>query len=242
MADEIPRTYLELVQSLSDELDWSYQPPATVDGLEGDLRLLPKWIGQAHVNIQTERAWRWMRREWELTLVADKGTYAYADVQDREAEAAIDRFSKWVVDDEDPVRGFREGRAESNITLTWLDWEDFRYQSDFGIAATAQPFYITIDPQDRLRVLGVPNEDAVTAGQVLRGEYDRGPQVLVDDGDEPEMPWQHRQIIVWLAMVRYGYSRAAPEALAQAQFEYTRMHKALLRTQNLQIDLAEPLA
>ena len=229
---------MDLVQTLHRELDWADDPPESVDGLTGNVALLPQWINQSHIDIQTQADWRWLRREWRLDMTPGKLRYDVADVIDRERESPIDgRFESWYVQAADPVRSYSPNSANFQGELTWVDWEYYRYQESFYSDTAGIPFYIARDPQDRICLLGVPDDP----DHYLIGQYNQGPQELVANDDEPEMPWQHRMTIVWLALTRYGYTRAAEEALAQASAMYSRTYRALQRTQTGRLAFAMPL-
>ena len=246
-------TFLELVQALNREIDWSEADPITVRNLSGNPASLPRWVSQSYVELQNRQDWRWLRHEWSLDLLpsgADgsaidrgdagfQGRYAFGDVTDLATGQPISRFRRWVRDQESPVR-VRPVSGPRNVVdgdMIWLPWDDYRYLSQ-NYEPAATPGYLSVDPQDRLCFMPEPNE----AGHRASGEYIRGSQVLVDDADVPEMPTDYHMLIVYLALRRFAFSRAATEALAEAEEFISLTMADLLRMQTPTLDVGPALA
>ena len=213
--------YLELCQFLVKEAGISLDGPATVVGQTGDFDNVTRWISNAWVRIQADRKqWSWMRRQFRLPLVVGKRRYNYSeaiDITDPDNEFPIVRFDDWfITDGEDRPYSISEANlaSRSKAYAYYVGWHRFRQTNyDIGDNTDASPRYITLSPHDELWVYPVPNDDTVS----IYGEYRVSPQVLTNDDDVPEgIPNALHEIIVWQALVYYGYEAVATELLQLA--------------------------
>lgn len=245
-------TFLQLCQTLRAESDIPGDgTPADVANQVGDLADVVRWIQQAHLDIQNSNGglWRWLHRTFTLTTVIGDGVYAFGDCVDITGPATaanppagpIDRFNRW---DLEKYRGpdcpkitlASVGQA-GDRELIWLPFDQFRRQFYFGAQANNAPTYVSVDEQDNI-VLG-PVPDAV---YTVTGRYFRGPQVMVANGEIPEMPPQFHDLIWVRALEKYAYKNVSTEMLARVRAEDRRLFTQLMSRQLPQITIGLPAA
>lgn len=188
-------TFLELTRRLASESGTvsGDNRPASVAGNTGRLAKLPRWVADAWRDIQNEEdQWRWMIAEGTLTTYEGVDSYS---------GSGLTRFGDWIVD--------RRSQRDSGITiykllgdeapLMWLDWATFRRVALRGDRANDKPAYVSIDPQDKLRLSPAPD-----GAYTIRFEYRKSPQELELDADIPEMPVRFHPIIVDRALDYLG--------------------------------------
>ena len=217
--------YLDLCQQLRQEVKGSGSGPSAVVGQTGVLARYVTWIADAWTELQQERDdWFWMRKSFTVNTVASDGEYAYTDCTDTVSLAAIARWSRWY------KNSFKCYLSASGVggeyPLIWVDWEDFRRLYRYGSQTDSQPRFVSMDPTLKF-VLG-PKPDAV---YVVSGDYQIGPQVLAADADEPEMPSRFHKLIVYEAMVKYGFNSIASDILSRAAAEAPKLRNPLMRMQ-----------
>lgn len=193
------------------------------------------WIADSYTELQQEHPWRWLRKSFTVNTVADDGEYAFGDCTDTETSAVISRFSAWYPN---TFKAYlSSGGVGGEYELHWVPWDTFRRRYRYGTQTSSTPNHVSEDPTRKF-VLG-PKPNAVF---VVSGDFQKGPQTLALDADEPEMPSQFHKVIVYDALIRYGFNRVAPEALQYAQTEGSRLMSALKRDQLPQITLGASLA
>jgi hypothetical protein len=87
---------------------------------------------------------------------------------------------------------------------------------------TARPLDITIGPDKSLYLGFTPNDV-----YVVSAEYYRKAQRLVEDTNIPLMPEDYHMLIVYEAMIKYGYFNVAQEQVAAAERERKRLKHRL---------------
>ncbi|MCR4332424.1 MAG: hypothetical protein NUV34_06950 [Sulfuricaulis sp.] len=229
-------TYLQLCTKLRQLSSDSGTGPAAVTGQTGELARIVQWVADSYTDIQVEKdSWRWMRKSFTVSATSGDGAYAYTDCTDTVTATAIARWSRWY---RDSIKCYlTSAGVGGEYALHWLPWEDFRRIYRYGTQTNAPPCHVSEDPTQAL-VLG-PIPDAT---YTVSGDYQIGPQTLAADGDTPEMPAKFHMLIVYDALIRYGFNRAAAEALQLAQVEGSRLASALRREQLPQITLGRSLA
>jgi hypothetical protein len=241
-------TFLELAQILHDEVDGAgtgSDQVLSVVAQSGRNADYARWISQAYVDIQNRRngAWRWLRRQFTLQTVDSDGEYAPSDFTDVLAAASIDRFGRWrFADPEDPPKIYlTSAGVGTERWLIWTEWDWFQHLYRIGTQNDGSPVFVSSDTQDNMVLGPVPN-----GIYTVTGYYWRSPQVLEDDADPdnavPEMPSQFHRLIVWEAMVQYGYSQVASEVLARAELNRDRMRRQLENNQFPKFKTGIPLA
>lgn len=228
--------YLQLCQDLRRECSISGTGPTATTGQVGEYLRVINWTKNAYLEIQQEHDdFRFMRKSFTVSAVSGDGAYAFGDCTDTVSLAAISRFSRW---HKDSFKAYlTSAGVGAEYALRWLPWEQFRGIYRYGTQTNSVPCHVSEDPTQAF-VLG-PKPDATYS---VSGDYQIGPQTLAADADTPEMPARFHQLIVYNAMIRYGFHQVAPEAIQHAQLMGGRLHSALVRDQRPQISLGSPLA
>lgn len=237
-----PQTNIELCRKLAREgrITASASTPSTVENQSGVLLRVVGWVKDAYMDIQNRHDnWKWMRRRFSLNTVAGDDSYEYGDATDVDAGAAIARFKRWWVDDiyQPPLCYLQSAGVASQYRLVWLDWEDWDWLYGIGTQNAGKPTYVTVDPQNNLRI--GPKPDGI---YVVTGWFQRGNQVLAEDDDVPEMPADYHDLIWRRAIEMYGMSSVAPEVFTRSQLEASRTMRALERNQLPPVRLGGALA
>lgn len=224
-------SFLDLVQRLHQESGTSGIAPASTVAQVGDSKRMVDWISTAWMDIQNERRdWFFMREQVQFTTTANKGSYTYSD-------AGLMTFANYKVD------SFRCYNAAagvgSEIELMYRPYDQFRNIHLFGNMRLLRqrPYDFTVDPAKNF-VLGPVPDDAY----VINGEAYAMPTELANDADRPALPPHYHMLIVWRALVYYGYKEAAPEALTFGQNEYERMRRELMSDQLPEVQIGGALA
>ena len=155
------------------------------------------------------------------------------------ASDAIARFKRWrIMDRNDPPKIYLTSAGVGTQTwLTYLDWDDFKAIYRIGTQNSGYPAHIAIDPQKNL-ILGPAPNDIYT----VTGDFVRGAQVLSANDDEPDMPSDYHDLIVYEAMQDYGYFESAPEVLARGKELAMTLTRQLEADQLPMFRMAGPLA
>jgi len=255
-------TYLDLCQLLAREAD--YPNPLEITSvpagtqLDGDQRDIILWVRDAWTAIQNRNGgfWKWLHRPFTLQTVSAQGVYAYTEADDitgntqpigvpistpqgvPAAPGKIDRFSAWDLRDivNPPSIYLTASGVSAERQLVFMPYDLFQRQFEFGPQNDASPVYISVDEQDNI-VLGPAPNDIYT----VRGRYWRGPQILVEGNDMPEMPVQFHDVVAYDALRRFAYKNAAPEALGNAAEQSKRYIRSLEAKQYSEFRFAAPM-
>ena len=234
-------TYLELAQRVRQECRLAGTGPAAVTGQVGELADIVHWTSQAYVEIQNRHSgkWRFLRRTFTLPVSSGDDTYEYGDATDDDLGGPIARFSAWRFNDRlDPPKIYlTSGGVGGQRWLIWTPWEAFKRVYKIANQSTGAPVHITIDPQDRIVVGPTPNDS-----YTITGDFYRSAQVLAADSDEPEMPSQFHDLIVYRAMRKYAFAESAQEILERAEMEGKPLMRQLDNNQGPGMKLAGPFA
>lgn len=190
-------TFLQLCNDVARETGTLGQDLTTVVGATGRGRKIVAWTRQAWEMIQRQRSdWNFRQRQFDDVLTIGETTYSPADL-------GIDNFGRWM-----PQRGDRAypfslydvtiGRSDETV-LNVLPIRDWLSQYDLGSPESTRPTYVSIDPEENLR-LGPPPD----AAYAIRGWYERSIQSMALDADEPFIHEDMHQIIVWRACMLAG--------------------------------------
>lgn len=214
-------TYLQLCSQLRQSATDSGTGPTAVTGNTGELARFVTWIADYYTELQQEREdWLFLRKSFTVNTVSGTGEYAYTSCTDTATSLAIARFSGWY------ERTFKAYLSSDGVgsesPLRWMEWEDFRRVYRYGTQTNGQPIHVSRDPTLKFTLGPKPN-----AVYVVSGDYNKGPQILAADADEPEMPSRFHKLIVYGALIKYGFHRVAPEAIQLAQIEGSRLRAAL---------------
>ena len=217
---------LDLVRRLALESGTVTNPTTsitTIVNATGEVARLASWIINAWLDIQDLHPnWKFMRRSCSFVTV--DGQANYTPVQ---CAIPANTFGRWKLD------SFRSyvtaGGTNGEIYLCKLDYDQYRDTYIFGSMRTvrAQPLYVTEFPDYSLGIGPV-----APVGYTVYGDYYAAPKDLSGDAEVPALPTQHNlMIIVWKALMDYGYFDAAPEAIQRGEREYKRLLSRLQRDQ-----------
>lgn len=227
-------TFLELCGLLRQEAGISGSWPSTVVNQTGENGRIVNWIRRAWHEIQlSNKHWYFLRGEFSFDTTIDQSVYmpVQAGIAERFNGWDIDSFKMFLT-----LVGFNDERS-----LVYLPYEDFRRQFLTGQRLVTRPLYITFNPSLELVLGDIP--DAV---YTVSGEYFKKPQILAsavsdDNNVRPDMPEEYHMLIVYEALRKYAMFEAAPEVLAYAKEEASKIRNALESNQLPTIQLAEPM-
>lgn len=186
-------TYLELSQELARE-SGNFDPSllTSVTGLTGRPAKIVNWVNKAYLNIQNSRRdWGWLIAAFSDNLIPGSAVYTPASFN-------LQRFSTWMGDRDwfmpitlyDPAKGVSdEGPLQQISHELWKTKWDRGDQSNYS-----RPIEFAISPRDELEFGPIPD-----MAYTVRGQYLKGPQILVNASDVPEMPSRFHDMIVWEA-------------------------------------------
>jgi hypothetical protein len=232
-------TFLEMVQRLRLETNYANTGPSSVSGQSGDHERAVAWVVSAWTDIQNRHTWRWMRKQFTLTVSSGTSTYDYTSAIDSATSTAISRFKSWHLKDSwNPPKCYLQSSGSgTEYWLTYVPWEHFRTIYQIGTQTPGAPAHITIDPSDQLVIGPEPNDT-----YVISGEHNRSAQVLSVNADEPEMQSDYHMVIVYEAMKKYGLFRPAPEVFERARIEGRPILRRMEATQMFMPRQAGPMA
>ena len=217
-------TYLELVRRLARGVGAS----GTIQSLqaaEGEAKRLADWVNQAWLEIQLARdTWSWRLNEFEVSVPAGTSVVNTATVTD---------FYK-------PLNGFIYGKFSNTSTWLPLQFVDFQTWQSYvrsRQASHGQPTNYTQRFDRNIELYPIPNQN-----YAVRGLYVRKPQRLVNDFDEPILPEEYHQLIVYQAMMLYAQYEAAPEIFQAGVQGYNRLYNRMVNSETPVVSLPEGLA
>lgn len=234
--------FLTLCGELHAETTDSGAFPSTVVGVTGQHARTVRWVKNSWIELQNRHAdWQWLRSTFTLNTTASDDTYAYGDATDSRLSAAISRFSRWWLLDNEGFPSVKCYLTSAGVSgekyLLPLPWANFRDLYKRGTQTNNAPVHVSVDPQRNL-VLGPKPDDIYT----ISGEYQMGAQTLAANADTPEMPSEYHQLIVYWAMKKYGGYRAASDVVVRGTQEGNAMLRQLENNQRPECSLSGPLA
>jgi len=239
-------TFLKICQNVARECGVAggadvSPKPTTVTAQLGELNRIVNWVAYAYVEIQGSRNWRWLRKDFSVNTINGTDTYAFSDCTDVDDAVIISRFKTWRLDDRrnPPKIYLTAAGVGAQVFLSFTVWDNFEYLYKTGSLQnqTSQPVHITVNPKDEI-LLGITPNGIYT----LTGSYHKSAQILVADGDIPEMPVAYHDLIKYQAMVYYGLFESAPEIISRAQMGIRRLTNQLNRNQGQGFRIGGPLA
>lgn len=202
-------TYLELCADLATDSGALGSAPAAVTGQTGRSAKCVYWVKEAWRQMQNElRDANFLRAEFEGELVADTLTYSAGDL-------GITNFARWL-EWPNSVSIHTVGDQDDETELLWISHELWRRTYDFGSHDAARPVRCAIAPDGSLCVGPKPD-----AAYTIRGIYQRAPQVLAANSDEPLLPERFHSAIVYRAEMLLCAADEAWDAYRGAQAKYT---------------------
>lgn len=233
-------TYLQLVQRLHSESRFAGTGPTDTVGQIGDAARLCNWIADAWFDIQAEHPdLRLLRQTASFTTVDGQATYAPEGGAGTCGIAAA-VFGTWCFE-ADAVKSYlTSAGVNGEIELTRRDYSTWRTLYQLGALqnSKSQPIEYAIGPNDLFCLGPVP-----LVGYTVKADFYRTPVRLSAKTDVPALPEKHSpMLIVYRALMDYGYHFAAQEALARAKEKYAPMRDRFLADQLPQLVTCGALA
>lgn len=187
-------TFLELAKAVAQE-SGSFDPSLLtgVTGLTGRPAKIVGWVQRAYVNIQNSRRdWGWLFAPFTDELIPFSAVYSPQSFN-------LTRFSSWATDRDwympvtiyDPATGVSDETA-----LRQISHELWKTKWDRGDQTNYQrPVEYAISPRREIEFGPIPDK-----AYVVRGQYQKGPQVLAASNEVPEMPERFHDMILWEAI------------------------------------------
>jgi hypothetical protein len=219
---------LTLCQSLMAEGGVSGTMSTTLNQT-GELARVVNWIDAAWNDIQISHDdWDWMRSSNLLGAGASFATVAGQASYPLGAGAgtcgvALTVFGKW---DEYSFRNYTTAVGFTDeIQMQRIIYDYWRDGYMLGAQRSVQtrPVAVAIGP-DKSVCIGPPSNGLYT----VTGDYWTAPTVMEADDDEPTgLPAAYHMLIVYRALLKYGFYEAAPEVLQRAKTEHARMYSII---------------
>jgi len=225
-------TFLQLAAKTCQECGVP-SAPTTCQNQTGEMGRIVDWVVQSYTELQElHENWNWLMADFSFNTTAQQQSYT-------PAQAGLSDLGIW---NTDTFRAYTAGNnfLDEQLVLP-VDYLVFRNQYQYGTMRTtyARPVCFAVEPGTKNLLLG-PIPDST--GWTVLGKYYRSPQILSADTDVPNMPSKYHMLIVYGAMVKYGYFEAAGEVIAKAEKAYARMLSALEIDQIGTIGFGAPLA
>lgn len=225
--------FLQIAQMVARESGTvSGNLPSSVANQTGRLLKIVNWTVTAWREIQNARnAWKWMQEDFQNNLVA--GTQRYTA-----ASFSISRLAEWITHD-DTVTLYKTSLGPvDERELRFLPWEDFKRMYTRGVQQQNRPLHYSISPAGEFCVGPIPDD-----AYVVKGEYRKSPQTLVNNGDVPEMPERFHELIAWCALLLLAEHDEANLHIATAMRRKRELMDDLERDQLPQLHIGSgPLA
>jgi hypothetical protein len=222
--------YLQLVQRLHREAGRSGSGPASSVGASKDHMRLFDWLADELLKLESRPIeWKWMRRSL-VGPTAEQLAYTGADL-------GAEDFGRWREhSDEYDVKAYLPADPGYVWRLHFMALEDFKTEYYDRTSVPGRPLNWSISDTDELLIGPISDVD-----YMLKADYQREPQVLALDADEPSMPKRHHLLLMWGALRNVGKYDNAPETLARAMAEFGAMEGSLLEDQGATYFIGAPL-
>lgn len=223
-------TFLEICQDLRREAGISGTGPSSVTSQTGEMQRVVEWVLMAYRTVQNlHPCWQFLQADFSFSTIANVSTYTRASIP-------LDELGSWKTDTlmiyltSDGING--------QMDLDYLPWDDFAptYQRGSTSTQTGKPTLFTVKPDQSLLFWPIP--DAV---YTIDGEYFKRAQTMTAGTDEPLIPSQFHDVILWRALMYYGAFAAADEKYTHGQNEYGQVLAALEANQLPAFQLGDAL-
>ena len=214
---------LELAQTLRSDAGISGSDDTTIDP-SGEWKDVVRWIDRAWKDIQTRNKgeWNWMRRSVQFTTIAGQKEY-----DPEAAPMSLTDFGNWVPR---TFRVYQDGLIGNQLDLAhWQSYELFRDSYLIGSLATeaSRPNDVVISPSKSIILYPTPVDTSFT----VTADYYSKPQVLALDTDEPNMPEQFHEVILYRALMFASQVEGASDNYAIGEREFKSLYSLLMADQ-----------
>lgn len=194
--------FLELCQTVRQEVGVSGTGPSTVANQEGQLKVIIDFVAEADYQIQMLwQDWDFLWSQFTSTLSA--GTSAPALQKPT-------NLGMW------DIRSFFLNYTSNDYThLTALPYIDWRSDYRQGVATNATPTYVVIQPDNNIIVEPPPD-----TSYTISADYWKTPTKLSANTDNSSIPSQFHRVITARAKTMWAEREEAPEILLASSAEY----------------------
>tara|TARA_Y100001951_G_C11265867_1_gene255475 strand:- start:562 stop:1248 length:687 start_codon:yes stop_codon:yes gene_type:complete len=195
-------TFLELCQTVRQEVGISGTGPSTVVGQEGQLKVIVDFVAEADYQIQALwHDWNFLWAQYSSTL--STGTRAPATTKPTD-------LGNW-----DMRSFYLDYTTDDSISLSTLSYVEWRADFRQGVATNDSPTYVVVQPDSSL-IVDPPPDKAYT----ITADYWKTPTKMTANTDESVIPSQYHRIIVARAKTMWAEREEAPEILLGSSAEY----------------------
>lgn len=228
-------TLIEIARRVKSESGRSGTGPVSVAAAGDDDRRILNAVRDAWQALQLEAFWwRWMRKSMAA------GALAAGQVANTVAALGLTDHGEWWPESSDywPT-AYDVNDASNEWRLRELSYDRFRARFMVGTHDAAQPQFYAIAPNGDLLVGPKPD----SANYRVRMDYKAAPTSLLVDADAPDMPSQHHDVLIWLALMPIAAADAAPEHYTRGRDKSDDLLSKLIDSQAEKMRItARPLA
>lgn len=188
------KTYLNLCERLIEEAGISGTMTSVV-GQTGEFKRVVEWVKRAAIEVEG----RWIDWNFLHTFSTVNTIVGISDYPAPSDHNVWDTVSVTIPSESKPL-----------LFIQWVNQKRDPTQPFDG-----DIYKFTVLPDQTLRFYDTPSIAAIVAI-----EYWKTPKILVDNTDEPQVPEQYRDILVWKALQYYANYESADEVKTQALENY----------------------
>lgn len=194
--------FLELCQTVRQEVGISGTGPSTVLGQEGQLKAIVDFVVQSEYQINgLWKDWDFLWSQYSTTLATGVAEPALPKPAD---------FGTW------DLRSFYLDYTTDNWhrlqVIDYVDWRDTLRQ---GVQDNSTPSYVVVRPTGDLLVHPLPDQ-----AHTITADYWRVGTKLEANLDVPAIPVQYHRAVIARAKTMWAEREEAPEILLAASAEY----------------------
>jgi len=195
-------TYLELCQTVRQEVGLSGTGPTTVTSQEGQLKVVVDLVIESDAQIQTLwHDWNFLWSQYTSSVTVGNRAPALQKPTD---------LGMW---DRDSF--FLDYTTNDSTHLRNLPYHDYREDQRQGVATNATPTYVIIQPDQNI-ILDPPADTTYS----ITADYWKTPTRLSANTDVSAIPSQFHRIIIARAKTMWAEREEAPEILLSSAAEY----------------------
>jgi hypothetical protein len=207
--------FLELVKAVRSRVGMQGTGPSSVTSATSAELDLVNAVSDAWVDIQLFRKdWKWMRDTTNFLLSVGTTTYTISDIF-----GPNDRHSHWLLG---TFYILIDGKKRP---LRFVEYDKYVY-THRDDSDSYQPSEFTVRSWDEALIFPSPNNT-----YTIYADYQKSPQELTSNTDEPELPNQFHRLIMYAAIEKYSVVIVTPELFNQYSVQYATMMGQLMRSQ-----------
>ena len=194
--------FLELCQTVRQEVGVSGTGPTTVLNQEGQLKVIIDFTAEADFQIQTLwHDWNFLWSQYSSTTSSGSRTPALQKPTD---------LGKWDIES-----FFLDYTSDDATHLEALDYTTWRADHRQGTATNANPTWVVIQPDENIIV-----DPPADATYTITADYWKSPTRMAANADISSIPVMFHRVIVARAKTMWAEREEAPEILLASSAEY----------------------